>query len=149
MRYEPPVQSVQNVILFGVSERGKRASGIVDVSPQRTDLDMGDTLTAQRAVRVFDAAVEGNVNGRAAARAGQFPDAEALHLVADLYTAHAFDALFRVAVQREGGGPLALDAARQILLIGIHEDAEIVCERLQLAVARAHRSRSGSRAGRG
>ena len=108
---------------------------------QGANRTVGDALAAQDAVGLLDAAVVGDVNRGTSARAGQLPDTQSLNLLTVLDTAHALDALSRVAVEREGRRP---QTARQLLLIRIAQDAEVVGDRLQTAVARADTGGAGA-----
>ena len=62
---------------------------------------MGDALAAENTVRIGDFAVAFDIDSGSGTGAGHVPDAKSLHLVTDLDAAHAFDALFRVADERE------------------------------------------------
>ena len=74
----------------------------------------------------------------AAAGAGQVPDVDALDLVAHLDAAHALDALVGVPVEGEIFGPKSTDAGDQVLGIDVVQNAQVVGDGLQLAVAAAH-----------
>ena len=76
---------------------------------------MGDALTAEAAVAVFNGNVAGNVYGSTGAGVLYVPDMQLLHLVANLDAAHAFDAFLGIADEREFLVPRSVD---NITLIG-------------------------------
>ena len=52
---------------------------------------MGNTLAAEGTVRLADALMSRNIDGRPGTRAFHIPDAESLYFFTDLYAAHALD----------------------------------------------------------
>ena len=99
---------------------------------QRAHRAMGDALTAQRAIRLADGAVAGDVDGGTGAGAFQIPDVQALNLIADLHAAHTLDALGRIPDQ---GEILVPGLTLQPLLKGQLVDVQIAGNVLQRAVA--------------
>ena len=119
---------------------GQRVEGLLGVVPlpQGAHGAVGDALAAEGTLGVLDDPVVGDVDGGASAGAGQVPDVQALHLVADLDAAHTFNALLGVPIQGEGGGPGGPLAGGQLGFVGHRENAQVVGDGLQAAVAAAH-----------
>lgn len=113
---------LDNRDLVRICQRVEHFNRVVALT-QCADRAVRDALPAQGTVRFLDAAVIGDVDGGTASRTGHFPDAERLDLFTVLHAAHALDALFWVAEQREGGRPQSL---RQILRVWIAQNAEII-----------------------
>ena len=99
---------------------------------------MGDTLTAQGTVGILDDTVAGNINCCTAAGTSQIPDIQCLHLIADLDAAHTFDTFIEISVQRECFCPCTAASACQLCFIGQFQNAQIICQILQLTVAAAY-----------
>ena len=99
---------------------------------------MGDALAAQGTVRVLYDPVIGYVDGGTAAGSGHVPDAQGLDFVAHLDAAHALDALVVVVEEGEGGGPGLPQALGQLDLKGQLQNAQVVGNLLELAVAATH-----------
>ena len=99
---------------------------------QRAHRTVGDALAAQRAIRLADGAVTGDVDGGTGAGAFQIPDVQALDLIADLHAAHALDALGGIPDQ---GEILVPGLTLQPLLKGQLVDVQIAGNVLQRAVA--------------
>ncbi len=76
---------------FSVSSRSRRA-------PTGT---VGDALAAEGTVCIGDPAVALDIDSGSGTGTGHIPDTQSLHFIADLDAAHALDALFRVADERE------------------------------------------------
>ena len=96
---------------------------------------MGDALTAQAAVGVFDAHVAGHIHSGTGAGVLDVPNMQILYLVADLDATHAFNAFFRVANQ---GEVLIPGSIHDFALKGNIENAQIIGQLLQTAVAAAY-----------
>ena len=96
---------------------------------------MGDTLTAEAAVTVLNGSIAGNVYGSTGTGVLHIPDMQLLHLVTNLDAAHAFDAFFGIADERELLVPGSVD---NIALIGNIVNTKIIGQSLQAAVAAAH-----------
>ena len=62
---------------------------------------VGDALAAEGTVCIGDLAVAFDIDGGSGTGTGHIPDTQSLHFIADLDAAHALDALFRVADERE------------------------------------------------
>ena len=62
---------------------------------------MGDALAAEGTVCIGDLAVAFDIDGGSGTGTGHIPDTQSLHFIANLDAAHALDALFRVADERE------------------------------------------------
>ena len=110
--------------LFGIGERVQNLIRIVPLA-QGAGGTMGNTLSAERAVRLLDDAAAGYVHRRAGARIRHVPDMHILYLVAYLYAPHALDALVCVADQGEIFRPVCLD---EILFETLVDDVEIIGE---------------------
>ena len=96
---------------------------------------MRDTLTAECTVCLADRAVAGDIDCGAGTGSLEIPDVKALNLVADLDTAHALDALFRIADQRECLIPrLFLKTLSKTAFLNV----QIVCNLLERAVSASH-----------
>ena len=122
--------------LVRVGQGGKGPLGVVPL-PQAAHGTVGDALAAQGTVRVLNDPVVRHVDGGAAAGARQVPDGQGLDLVTNLDAAHAFDALIIIMVQGEGGGPGPPQSPWQLALIGQGQDAQVIGNRLKLAVPAA------------
>ena len=122
--------------LVGVGNGVKRLAGVVALA-QRAGGAVGDALAAQSAVALFDAAHAADVDAGAAAGAGKIPHMHALDLIAHLDAAHALDALVGVAVQREIFGPQGARAGHKVGGVGVLQNAQVVGDVLQVAVAAA------------
>ena len=96
---------------------------------------MGDALSAEYAVRVFEIAVIAHVHGGPGAGARHVPDVHALDFVADLDAAHALDAL--AGLPDNGDAQVHVGALR-LDLIGLVVDVQVVGELLELTVAAPH-----------
>ena len=96
---------------------------------------MGDALTAQAAVGVFDAHVAGHIHSGTGAGVLDVPNMQILYLVADLNATHAFNAFFGVTNQ---GEVLIPGSIHDFALKGNIENAQIIGQLLQTAVATAH-----------
>ena len=96
---------------------------------------MGDALTAEAAVAVFNGNVAGNVYGSTGTGVLYIPDMQLLHLVANLDATHAFDAFLGIADERELLVPGSVD---NIALIGNIVNAKVIGQSLQAAVAAAY-----------
>ena len=98
---------------------------------------VSDALPAERAVGILDDPVVRHIDGRAAARARNVPDVHGLDLVADLDAAHAFDAFLVIPVERECRRESPAQPFGQLHFKGGADDAQIVGNLLELAVAAA------------
>ena len=117
-----------------ILQRRRDLGGVV-AHRERPRGAMGDALSAKRAVRVGERAVEAHAHGGARAAPLHVPDLQRLDLVAHLDAAHALDALALLAHEIAVLGPLVLLHA---LGIGIVQNVELRSKLLQLAVLRAH-----------
>ena len=83
---------------------------LVDIIPlsERAGRAVGNTLSAEDAVRLRDLSGSGHIHAGALTGIDDIPDVHTLHLVADLDTAHAFNALSRVSDQGKIQIPVAL-----------------------------------------
>ena len=92
------------------------------------------SLNAEGTVCIGDPAVAFDIDGGPGTGTGHIPDAKALHFIADLDAAHAFDALFRVADEWK-----ALIPRRMLhtLFEGQINDVQVVGKCLQGTVAAA------------
>ena len=102
---------------------------------QRANGAVGDTLTAEAAVTVLNGNIAGNVYGSTGTGILHIPDMQLLHLVTNLDAAHAFDAFFGIADEREFLVPGSVD---NIALIGNIVNAKVIGQSLQAAVAAAY-----------
>ena len=96
---------------------------------------MGDALTAQAAVGVFNAHVASHIHSGTGAGILHIPNMQILHLIANLYAAHALDAFFGVANR---GEVLIPGSIHDFALKGNIENAQIIGQLLQTAVAAAY-----------
>ena len=102
---------------------------------QRARGTMGDALTADAAVRFLNGTVAGHIHRGPGAGVLHIPDMQRLHLIADLHAAHALDAFPKIPDQREFPVP---GHFHDFLFVGNIQNAQIVGELLQVAVAAAH-----------
>ena len=93
---------------------------------------MGDTLTAESAVRFPDRLMSCDIHGRSGTGSFHIPDPESLDLITDLNTAHALDALRGIADQREILIPRLIF---RFLLKRDFQNIQIICHLLQTTVS--------------
>ena len=118
---------------LGVSQCVKYLAGIIALL-QAAYGAVGDALAAEGAVGLAQGAGLGNADGGVGAGTHQIPDPHALHLFANLYAAHTFDAA--VFHANHGVGKIIRRAA-QVLYVVIAQQVIVVAQLLQLAVAAA------------
>jgi hypothetical protein len=122
-------------VTSGSARASPYPSGVVALAQGARWGQCGDALTAERALGILDVAAAHHVHVGVAGAVGDVPHAGGLHLGAHVDAAQALDALVVVADEGERRVPCL---ARQVLLVGKVEDAEVVGEGLQRAVAGAH-----------
>ena len=118
---------------IGVCQSVKNLLGVVPL-PQSAHRALGDTLAAQRAVRLFDFPVQRNVYCGAGTGGRHVPDIQTLDLVADLDAAHTFDAFGGVPDQGEALVPAE---GGDFLFKGDVQDIQVVGNGLQRAISAA------------
>ena len=116
---------------FRIGQSAENLCGIIPF-PQRARWTMGNTLSADAAVRFFYPPVPGNIHCSSGTGVLYVPDMQVLYLIAELYTAHAFDTFAEIPDQRETVIPRHL---RDFFFIRNVNDAQIVGQLLEVTVS--------------
>ena len=124
--------------LVGISESIEHGLGVVALA-QCARRAMRNALAARDAIGLADRRAPAGTHGGMRGAVGQVPNPQALHALAHLDAAHALNALVVFA----DDGKIEVPAlARQMPLIRQIENAQVVGDGLQVAVAAAHAARA-------
>ncbi len=121
-----------DLILIGQSL--PHLTGIASL-PESAHRTMGNTLSAEGTVGFFDRLMTCYIHRRTRTGSFKIPDIQALHLIADLNTAHTFDTFCRIADKREMLVPWLVF---QFLLKRDLQDIQIIGDLLETAVTASH-----------